>query len=106
MYESERVDVARQGSDVRILNPPPTRMTVGAAQNETSQLIVELLGMLNSLEERLRPILSPSSPSPSGSGAEKPRKDPSSVLETVDLHNHLIRSAIGRVNDIGQRVEL
>lgn len=89
--------------------PPPPRETVFSVLNEQEHLLSSVHETLNQLEQNLAPILA-NHPAVGGAGTgDKIRgadPSPGGVLRRVGMHNRGLEFLIGRLRDIGERLEL
>jgi hypothetical protein len=104
--EGNKVNPTQSSAFVLERGPAPsTRRTLSTALDQQGQDIGALHIHLDELEARIRLLLDPPSPHPSGGGAEK-AVDPCGPLDLVERHNYAIRAAIQRVGELTSRIHL
>lgn len=100
------MDEARYLGDPRNAHTsaPAPRRTISAAQGEQGELLSRLQNSISDLEKSIRPVLCASKLSETGAGPID--KEPSTVLNVLDIHNRILQQLISQLDDLGQRVEL
>lgn len=87
---------------------PPHRETVGSALNDQEALLSVVHETLNQLEANLLPVLA-NGPRATTGGAgriEKVETSQPGIVQRVNMHNRGLDFLIGRLRDIGERLQL
>lgn len=96
-----------QAGQAQVLSAsPPSKQqrTIHDGITESQGLVAELHGAINSLEERLRSVLTSAPPAPGTASENRPVSD--NALDRIDMTSVGIRAALQRIHALMLRLQL
>lgn len=88
-----------------VMGKQATRQTAGDELTAQEKQLNDLNEVINALEQRLSPILSPSAPATENAGGH-PMPSASAVVECLRRNGYKLDAAITHIADLLQRIEL